>query len=187
MVRDAPALFRGGDLLVFNDTRVIPARLKGVRARDENVVSVEATLLKRLAPARWRALAKPGKRLKVGDRIRFGASEDRACLAGALDATVSEKGDEGAITLTFDLAGPDLDAAIAAAGVMPLPPYIAAKRGEDEQDRADYQTIFAEKDGAIARRRRACISPVTCLPASMRPALSAPGLRCTWARARSCR
>ena len=150
VVRDAPELFRPGDLLVFNDTRVIPARLKGVRVRDENSVAVEATLMKRLSPSRWTALAKPGKRLKEGDRIRFGSQEDRACLLGALDATIAAKGEDGEITLAFDLAGPDLDAAIAAAGVMPLPPYIAAKRAEDAQDNADYQTIYADKEGAVA-------------------------------------
>ena len=150
IVRDAPSLFRAGDLLVFNDTRVIPARLKGVRDRDGNVVSVEATLLKRLSPSRWSAFAKPGKRLKEGDRIRFGESADRACLLGSLDATVIAKGEDGEITLGFDLAGPALDAAIAVAGVMPLPPYIAAKRAEDERDFADYQTVFAARDGAVA-------------------------------------
>ncbi|HWA00884.1 MAG TPA: S-adenosylmethionine:tRNA ribosyltransferase-isomerase, partial [Caulobacterales bacterium] len=147
IVRDAPSMFRAGDLLVFNDTRVIPARLKGVRTRDENVVAVEATLLRRLSPSRWTAFAKPGKRLKEGDRIRFGEMDDRACLLGALDATVVEKGEDGEITLAFDLAGADLDAAIAAAGVMPLPPYIAAKRAEDEADRDDYQTVYAAKEG----------------------------------------
>ena len=150
IVREAPSLFRAGDLLVFNDTRVIPARLSGVRERDGSVVSVEATLLKRLSSSRWTALAKPGKRLKEGDRIRFGESEDRACLLGALDATVAAKGEEGEITLVFDLAGPDLDAAISAAGDMPLPPYIAGRRAPDEEDRSDYQTVFAEKEGAVA-------------------------------------
>jgi S-adenosylmethionine:tRNA ribosyltransferase-isomerase len=150
IVHDAPSLFRRGDVLVFNDTRVIPARLKGVREREESRVSVEATLLKRLSPSVWTALAKPGKRLREGDRIRFGASEDRACLLGALDATVRRRGDEGEITLAFDLAGADLDAAIGAAGVMPLPPYIAGRRAEDETDRGDYQTVYAAKDGAVA-------------------------------------
>ncbi len=149
-VRDAPRLFRAGDLLVFNDTRVIPARLSGVRERDGSLVHIEATLLKRLSPSMWSAFAKPGKRLKEGDRIRFGASNDRACLAGALDAVVAAKGDEGEITLHFDFAGPDLDAAIAAAGAMPLPPYIASRRAPDGADESDYQTIFAAKDGAVA-------------------------------------
>jgi S-adenosylmethionine:tRNA ribosyltransferase-isomerase len=149
-VRDAPKLFRTGDLLVFNDTRVIPARLNGVRVRDESSVTVEATLLRRLSTSSWTALAKPGKRLREGDRIRFGTLDDRACLLGALDATVAAKGEDGEITLAFDLAGPDLDAAIAAAGAMPLPPYIAAKRAPDEDDQQDYQTIYASKDGAVA-------------------------------------
>jgi S-adenosylmethionine:tRNA ribosyltransferase-isomerase len=150
VVRDAPELFRPGDVLVFNDTRVIPARLSGVRVRDETSVAVEATLLKRLSPSRWTAFAKPGKRLREGDRIRFGEMDDRACLLGALDATVAAKGEEGEITLAFDLAGPDLDAAIAAAGAMPLPPYIASKRAPDEQDMSDYQTFYAQEDGAVA-------------------------------------
>ena len=87
---------------------------------------------------------KPGKRLKPGDRVRFGPS------AAALDATVIDKGDGGEVTLGFDLSGPDLDAAIAAVGMMPLPPYIAAKRPEDERDRSDYQTIYAREDGSVA-------------------------------------
>src|SRR5262245_33038542 len=132
VVRAAPALFRRGDLLVFNDTRVIPARLAGVRVREEGSVHVEATLLTRLSPSRWTALARPGKRLREGDRIRFGEQDDRACLMGALDATIAAKGEDGEVTLAFDLAGPDLDSAIAAAGAMPLPPYIAGRRAPDE-------------------------------------------------------
>jgi S-adenosylmethionine:tRNA ribosyltransferase-isomerase len=149
-VRDAPALFRRGDLLVFNDTRVIPARLAGVRIRDESSVAVEATLLRRRSPSTWTALAKPGKRLREGDRIRFGAMDERACLLGALDATIVAKGEDGEITLAFDLAGPDLDAAIAVAGAMPLPPYIAGRRAPDEDDERDYQTVYAAKEGAVA-------------------------------------
>lgn len=150
IVREAPELFRPGDVLVFNDTRVIPARLAGVRVRDDTSVAVEATLLKRLSPSTWTALAKPGKRLREGDRIRFGEMDDRACLLGALDATIAAKAEEGQITLAFDLAGPDLDAAIAAAGAMPLPPYIAGKRAPDEQDFQDYQTFYAQEAGAVA-------------------------------------
>ena len=150
IVRDAPQLLRPGDVLVFNDTRVIPARLSGVRVRDESSVAVETTLLRRLTSSTWTAFAKPGKRLREGDRIRFGAMDDRACLLGSLDATVKAKGEEGEVTLAFDIAGPDLDAAIAAAGAMPLPPYIAAKRAPDEQDFEDYQTFFAQEEGAVA-------------------------------------
>jgi S-adenosylmethionine:tRNA ribosyltransferase-isomerase len=130
--------------------------LKGVRHRAENQTSVEATLLRRVSPSVWTAFMRPGKRLAVGDRIvfgenhGFGESVDRACLLGSLDAAVREKGDGGEVTLAFDLAGPDLDAAIAERGFMPLPPYIAAKRGEDDQDRADYQTVYAAEDGSVA-------------------------------------
>jgi len=149
-VADLPGELRAGDVLVLNDTRVIPARLKGVRHRGESQVAVEATLHRRLSSARWTAFMRPGKRLAQGDRIVFGESSDRACLLGALDATLTAKGEGGEVTLSFDLAGPDLDAAIAERGAMPLPPYIAAKRAEDEQDRADYQTVYAEEDGSVA-------------------------------------
>jgi len=149
-VGDLPGLLRAGDVLVLNDTRVIPARLKGVRSRGESRVAVEATLHRRLSAHAWTAFMKPGKKLQPGDRISFGESPDRACLLGALDATVKEKGEGGEITLAFDLSGPDLDAAIAERGAMPLPPYIAAKRGEDERDRTDYQTVYAAEDGSVA-------------------------------------
>jgi S-adenosylmethionine:tRNA ribosyltransferase-isomerase len=93
---------------------------------------------------------RPGKRLAEGDRVSFGEAADRACFLGSLDATVKAKGEGGEVTLAFDLAGPDLDAAIAERGAMPLPPYIAAKRAEDAQDRADYQTVYAQEDGSVA-------------------------------------
>ena len=149
-VADLPDLLRAGDVLVLNDTRVIPARLKGVRVREETQVAVEATLHRRLSSSRWTAFMRPGKRLAPGDRIVFGEAEDRACFLGRLDATVKAKGEDGEVTLSFDLAGPDLDAAIAERGAMPLPPYIAAKRKEDAQDRTDYQTVYAEADGSVA-------------------------------------
>ncbi|MFP5448070.1 MAG: tRNA preQ1(34) S-adenosylmethionine ribosyltransferase-isomerase QueA [Alphaproteobacteria bacterium] len=149
-VRDLPGELRAGDILVLNDTRVIPARLSGRRTRGESVVAVEATLHKRIAPDRWSAFMRPGKRLAPGDRVSFGESEDRACLLGALDATVVEKGEGGEILLAFDLAGPALDEAIKARGAMPLPPYIAAKRPEDDQDQTDYQTVYAQADGSVA-------------------------------------
>ncbi|MFI4974149.1 MAG: tRNA preQ1(34) S-adenosylmethionine ribosyltransferase-isomerase QueA [Caulobacterales bacterium] len=149
-VRDLPDLLRPGDALVFNDTKVIPARLRGVRWRDENATRIEATLLRRLSPSRWTALAKPGRRLKEGDRIVFGERADRACFLSALDATVAGKDDGGEVTLAFDLAGPDLDLAIAERGEMPLPPYIAGRRAEDERDRTDYQTVYAREDGSVA-------------------------------------
>jgi len=149
-VSDLPALLRAGDVLVFNDTKVIPARLKGRRTREGSDIAVEATLHRRLSPSRWTAFMRPGKRLSPGDRVHFGSMYDRACLLGALDATLTEKGEGGEVTLSFDLSGPDLDAAIAERGAMPLPPYIAAKRGEDERDRADYQTVYADEEGSVA-------------------------------------
>ncbi|HEX3364957.1 tRNA preQ1(34) S-adenosylmethionine ribosyltransferase-isomerase QueA [Phenylobacterium sp.] len=149
-VRDLPAELRGGDILVLNDTKVIPARLKGVRHRGDSQVAAEATLHRRLSPHQWTAFMRPGKRLAKGDRVVFGESSDRACLLGALDATITAKGEGGEVTLNFDLSGPDLDAAIAERGSMPLPPYIAAKRAQDEQDRRDYQTVYAQEDGSVA-------------------------------------
>ena len=149
-VADLPDLLEPGDVLVFNDTRVIPARLNGERERDGSVVPVEATLHRRLGPDRWAAFMKPGKRLREGDRVRFGAAADRACEAAGLDATVIAKGESGEVTLAFDLSGAPLDEAVAAHGLMPLPPYIAAKRAQDERDRTDYQTVFAREDGSVA-------------------------------------
>jgi S-adenosylmethionine:tRNA ribosyltransferase-isomerase len=155
IIRDLPDFLQPGDALVFNDTRVIPARLSGVRERigaegETLTVVVEATLHHRDAPDVWSAFMKPGKRIKAGDRIRFGSDSDGACLLGRLDATVVDKGEDGLVTLCFDLAGPALDEAIRDVGVMPLPPYIAAKRAEDDRDRSDYQTMFAQLDGSVA-------------------------------------
>ncbi|WP_332768975.1 tRNA preQ1(34) S-adenosylmethionine ribosyltransferase-isomerase QueA [Phenylobacterium sp.] len=149
-VSDLPGELRAGDVLVFNDTKVIPARLKGRRTREGSDIAVEATLHRRLSPSRWTAFMRPGKRLSPGDRVHFGAMHDRACYLGALDATLTEKGEGGEVTLSFDLMGPDLDAVIAERGSMPLPPYIAAKRGEDDRDRADYQTVYADEEGSVA-------------------------------------
>jgi S-adenosylmethionine:tRNA ribosyltransferase-isomerase len=150
IVADLPDLLSPGDMLVFNDTRVIPARLSGVRTREGGQeVAVEATLHKRLDPSRWTAFLKPGKRLKPGDRLRFG-DRGNVCLLGALDATLEAKGEGGEATLAFDLSGPILDEAIRETGVMPLPPYIAAKRPQDDRDRADYQTVYAREDGSVA-------------------------------------
>ncbi len=169
MVADLPSILRPGDLLVFNDTKVIPARLTGERRRETTdgagVARIEATLIARTGDAAWRALAKPGKRLKVGDRIAFGP---------ALSAEVAEKGEGGETLLAFDRSGADLDAAIAEAGAMPLPPYIAGRRAADAQDDEDYQTVFAEKLGAVA-------APTASLhfDAALLAALEAAGVRST--------
>lgn len=149
IVRDLPDLLKAGDVLVFNDTKVIPAALSGRRIGRGVEPEIDVLLHRRLDASHWLAFAKPGKRLKVGDRIRFG-SETRVCLLGTLEATVAEKGEGGEITLSFDFTGPVLDEAIAALGEMPLPPYIAGKRASDEEDRKDYQTIYGREEGAVA-------------------------------------
>jgi S-adenosylmethionine:tRNA ribosyltransferase-isomerase len=138
-VRDLVDQFRPGDRLILNNTRVIPARLFGTRQRLDAVAKVEVTLLEPLANG-WRALAKPLRKVLVGEVIRF--SDD-------LSATVADKS-ETDLTLAFNLTGPDFDAALQAAGRMPLPPYIAAKRPADAQDNDDYQTVFARHPGAVA-------------------------------------
>ena len=151
VVRDLPDLLRPGDALVVNDTKVIPARLLGVRVRGEAAARVEITLHKREGADRWRAFARPAKRLAAGDRIRFGeAAESTACELARLDAVVMEKGEGGDVLLRFAFAGPALDEAVARFGAMPLPPYIAGKRPADERDRTDYQTVFARTEGAVA-------------------------------------
>ena len=122
-----------------------------MRVRGEAVASIEATLIERVDDCRWRALVRPAKRLKVGERIRFGeASESMACLLAALDAEVEEKSDAGEILLRFEFTGAALDEAIERLGAPPLPPYIASRRGLSLSDRADYQTMFADKPGAVA-------------------------------------
>ena len=137
VVRDLPDLLRPGDLLLSNDTRVIPARLKGRRGES----SVEVTLHKRDGDAVWRAFARPAKKLRQGDRIVF---------ADDLSADVTAKGEAGEVTLTFSCGGPELMAALEAHGTMPLPPYIKRAAGEGSEDRRDYQTVFAARDGAVA-------------------------------------
>ncbi len=149
-VLDLPDILRAGDLLVFNDTRVLPVALQGRRiSRGEPAPLISALLFQRLDACRWKVFAKPGKRLKPGDRIQFGAPEG-VCLLGSLDATVETKAEEGEVVLAFDFADAVLDEAIAAAGRMPLPPYIGARRAPDERDKTDYQTVYARREGAVA-------------------------------------
>lgn len=144
IVRELPALLRPGDVMVYNDTRVIHAALDGVRpARDGGGqdVAVHLNLHKRVGPDAWRAFAKPGKRLKPGDALVF---------RDGLAATLVEKGEGGDVLVRFEISGAALDAAVAAAGVAPLPPYIADRRAPDAADDDDYQTVFAAKDGSVA-------------------------------------
>jgi S-adenosylmethionine:tRNA ribosyltransferase-isomerase len=133
--RDLPRLLRAGDMLVVNDTRVIPARLIGLRG----AAKIEITLHRDLGGGSWRAFAKGAKKLKAGDRIDFAAD---------FAASVLEKHAEGDVTLGFDREGEAFRAALARYGHVPLPPYI--KRPDDAGDRGDYQTIFAARDGAVA-------------------------------------
>ncbi|KPQ07211.1 MAG: S-adenosylmethionine:tRNA ribosyltransferase-isomerase QueA [Rhodobacteraceae bacterium HLUCCA12] len=143
-VRDLPAILRPGDRLVINNTRVIPARLSGARLRDTRDGSgraqVEITLIAPEGDTRWRVLARPLRKLMPGDRVVFDAG---------LEAVVAARGDEDAV-LAFALAGDDFEAALARAGRMPLPPYIAARRAPDARDLEDYQTVFARHAGAVA-------------------------------------
>jgi len=136
-VSDLPSLLRRGDLMVFNDTKVLPARLSGLRG----AAKVEMTLHKRLGDDLWAAFAKPAKKLAIGDRV---------VIASGLAAQVEAKGEAGEVVLRFDRNGEALLAALETYGVMPLPPYIAGKRKPDARDLADYQTLFAEKTGAVA-------------------------------------
>ena len=149
IVSDLPQWLAPGDQLVVNDTKVIPAQLSGRRIRRATEPRIEATLIKRLDGSRWQALVKPAKKLAEGDSIRFG-NEGKVCLLGNLDAQVERKGEEGEVTLSFAFHGPVLDQAIANVGHPPLPPYIASKRDVDDQDERDYQTMFAQIEGAVA-------------------------------------
>ena len=141
IVRDLPSLLRRGDLLVSNDTRVIPARLKGVRpgTRGRQDVAVEALLIRDLGRGHWLSFARPAKRLRLGDHLDF----------PHLQATVEAKNADGSIVLAFNEIGPLFADHLEQAGTVPLPPYI---RGgiADAQDRADYQTLFAKYDGSVA-------------------------------------
>jgi S-adenosylmethionine:tRNA ribosyltransferase-isomerase len=149
LITDLPDLLTPGDALVFNDTRVIPAALKGTRTRGNATAQVSATLIERLDDHCWLALARPSKRLEPGDRVQF-ADNGNTCALGMLEATVETKGTEGEVMLAFDVAGSALHDAIERLGAMPLPPYIAARRPADDQDRSDYQTTYAREEGAVA-------------------------------------
>lgn len=143
-VTDLTTWLRAGDRLVLNDTRVIPARLFGVRVRDSTQGRVEAkievTLLEPRGDGTWSALIKPLRKLKLGEVVTFSAD-----LSATLEGTRDGQGH-----LRFNCTGADFDAALNAAGAMPLPPYIAAKRPADAQDKTDYQTVWARHAGAVA-------------------------------------
>ena len=142
-MNDLPDLLRPGDLLVFNDTKVIPAQLTGLRAARAGgaTAKIEVTLHKCEGADLWRAFAKPARRLAVGDRIGFGADFSAEVLAKQVD---------GELSLRFDAAGPALRDALARYGQMPLPPYIRKQRPVAPSDAVDYQTIYARTEGAVA-------------------------------------
>ena len=135
-VLDLPQLLEPGDLLVFNDTKVIPARLEGRRGD----ASIGATLHKREGPREWRAFLRNARRARVGDTIDFGEG---------VAATVTDKSDDGSALLYFQGDEP-VEILIERSGRMPLPPYIASRRAVDEHDHEDYQTMFARREGAVA-------------------------------------
>lgn len=137
IVRDLPDLLEPGDLMVFNDTKVIPARLKGHRG----TAGISVTLHQPVDSDRWLVFARPAKKLTVGDRLRF---------TGDFGADVVEKGEAGEVMLRFDRGGEELMSALALHGEMPLPPYIKRPNGADDQDRDDYQTVYAREPGAVA-------------------------------------
>ncbi len=143
IVHELPDILRPGDRLILNDTRVIPARLFGTRHRESAqgpvTAKIEVTLLEPQADGTWTALAKPLRKLALGETVVF---------SDTLSAEVADLGD--GLRLRFNLTGDDFDAALNAAGAMPLPPYIAGKRPADERDREDYQTIWAKRAGAVA-------------------------------------
>jgi S-adenosylmethionine:tRNA ribosyltransferase-isomerase len=136
-VRDLPALLAPGDVLVMNDTRVIPARLAGRIGEGR----VEITLHQNVAPDSWSAFVRPAKRFRLGAEV---------AIDGGLVARVADRGEGGEVTLAFPLQGAELMAAIAQAGTMPLPPYIARKRAPDARDLSDYQTVYARAEGSVA-------------------------------------
>lgn len=140
-VSDLPSLLRKGDVIVFNNTRVIPAALSGNRVgRLGTTPRIEALLHQRLDSSRWKAFVKPAKKLESGDKLHF----------KHLHAHVEAKGEAGEVTLAFDVSDADLDLALLQVGRVPLPPYIESKRHQDAQDIDDYQTTYATRDGAVA-------------------------------------
>lgn len=144
---DLPSFLRDGDCIVVNDTKVLPARLIGFRRRGESQGKIEATLHKREGDDCWRAFFKPAKKLNLEEEVIFVSAADADVT---LKAVLIERGEGGEGVFRFEQSGAALDSAIASVGHMPLPPYIAARRAEDEKDKQDYQTIFADRTGAVA-------------------------------------
>jgi S-adenosylmethionine:tRNA ribosyltransferase-isomerase len=141
VIGDTPNLLRAGDVLVFNDTRVLPAALTGKRiGRLGTEPKIEVLLHQRLDEGKWTAFARPAKKLAAGDRLQF----------GELTANVAEKREAGEIIVRFDQTGEQFEQVLTREGKVPLPPYIESRRPQDEQDRRDYQTVYADRTGAVA-------------------------------------
>ena len=145
-IRDLPELVEPGDLLVVNNTKVIPAFLHGQRppradGGNTESVGIDLTLVRQIAPLRWQALARPAKRLRPGDRVY---------ISPDFDARIDEKGADGSVVITFGCAADELSALLVKHGKMPLPPYISSRRNIDDRDRDDYQTTYAKVEGAAA-------------------------------------
>jgi len=143
-VTDLIEILTSGDVLVVNDTKVIPAELSGLRLRGESRRKVSFNLHKRLDANHWLAFARPAKVLNLRDRVELGRGRRK------LVATITGKGEAGEVTLAFERSGAELDEAIKANGAMPLPPYIGGKRDAEERDSVDYQTVYATVEGAVA-------------------------------------
>ncbi len=137
MIADLPELLRAGDLLIFNNTRVLPLQLEARRGE----ARIELTLLESVGPGRWRAFARPARRLRADDRL---------IIADEFTARVEGPHTDGQVVLDFDMTEAELMAALARHGTLPLPPYIRKHRAVDERDNADYQTVLARYDGAVA-------------------------------------
>ena len=163
-VVDLPSILRPGDRLVLNDTRVIPARLTGLRHREGSAARIEVTLLEQ-TDGLWSALVKPLRKLRDGEVVVFSPA-----LSGCLEGRA-----EGQGMIRFNLTGADFEAALAQAGAMPLPPYIAALRPPDAADQTDYQTLWAAKSGAVA-------APTASLhfDAALMEALTLRGVTCSY-------
>ena len=160
-VLDLPSLLRTGDVLVFNDTRVIPAQLEGRRGE----ARIGATLHKRQGPRDWRAFLRNAKRVRDGDRLEFG--EGVAAIA-------QEKAPDGSVLLSF-LGDEPVELLLERSGRMPLPPYIAGRRAADARDRDDYQTMFAREEGAVAAPTTAtCLITRPCSPPAKAPSPRQP-------------
>ncbi len=147
IVSNLPSCLKSGDVLVLNDTKVIPAQLEGVRlprSPEFPPAKVSATLHMRIGGSVWDAFIRPAKKIQVGDQLVF--EKDGV----SLQAEVTKKGDSGEVQLVFPLNAAELDAALFSVGHIPLPPYIASKRAEDSHDKADYQTVYAREEGAVA-------------------------------------